>query len=83
VLAVIPRGRARGLRIVFSHTRTFLLAGAASTVAFATILAARKRESAAEIFVRCSRLWSEDQCPNRNRTIHQICEADIAPGNLV
>jgi hypothetical protein len=47
VLAVIPRGRARGLRIVFSHTRTFLLAGAASTVAFATILAARKRESAA------------------------------------
>jgi hypothetical protein len=46
VLAVIPIGRARGLRIVFSHTRTFLLAGAASTVAFATIFAARKRESA-------------------------------------
>jgi hypothetical protein len=47
VLAIIPGGRARGLRIVFSHTRAFSLAGAASTIAFATIFAARKRESAA------------------------------------
>jgi hypothetical protein len=54
VLAVIFGGRARGLRIVFSHTRTFLLAGAASTVAFATIFAARKRESAAQLKFLCA-----------------------------
>jgi len=54
VLAAIPGGRARGLRIVFGHTRTFLLAGAASTVAFAMIFAARKRESAAQLKFLCA-----------------------------